>query len=371
MSFDDIPTMKELNTRYRRLALLKHPDKNGGSDKSKEEYQQLQNHYKVLGNFIVETDVDRDEEERDHVTTFKNFNFDKRNSKSHTILLENKLTKAWKEVLIRKYNEPENKGTNGLIFKLENFSVNEEIFIVTITLYEDPNDKQPKLHIQGPSQFVNDEFTLTELPSLYAEVRKSSPPETIVNGTSVDETESNENNAKIGIGARIARHSRGRVTKQSAKTITKNIVKYCKVQACEFTSKVTKDMNLHQKTHQRKESFDQQRDLGEGNLAMDTESEESVEKVTESPSPVVPPVPPFNFQNFQADYENCHDEKIKLEKLVLELKEKVTELEKDVEKMRKKSEKDEKDWEKDLAEAKKNLIDLWRKPPPSARRTLC
>ena len=131
---------------------------------------------------------------------------------------------------------------------------------------------------------------------------------------------------KTGIGARIARSSRGRVNKKSAKEMTKTIVKYCKVQACEFTSKVTKDMNLHQKTHQRKESFDQQRNLGEENLAMDMGPAESGEKVAVSPSAVVPPLPPFNFQNFQADYEKCQDENINLEKLVLELKEKISQL---------------------------------------------
>ena len=226
LSLDSIPSMKELNTKYRKIAPKIHSDKNGRSDAAKEEYQTLQNHYKVLGNYIVEFEVDRDEEERDHVTTFKNFNFDQKNTDSHTILIENKLTKAWKEVLTRKYNKPENKGTSELIFKMRNFSVNEEIFTLTITLYEAPKNKQLKLHIQSSSQFVNDEFTLTELPSLYAEVRKSSPLEMIFIRATGDEEDSNEN-AKKGIGARLARNSRSRVTKQSAKTITKNIVKYC------------------------------------------------------------------------------------------------------------------------------------------------
>ena len=106
LRFDSMPSMKELNTRYRQTALKIHPDKNHGSDTAKEEYQSLQNHYKVLGNYIVENEVNSDDEERDHVTTFKNFNFDQRNTDSHTILLENKLTKAWKE----------NKGASGLIF---------------------------------------------------------------------------------------------------------------------------------------------------------------------------------------------------------------------------------------------------------------
>ena len=78
LQFDDIPSMKELNTRYRKLALIKHPDKNGGSDSAKEDYQHLLNCYRLIGNYIVDnvTDDDATEEEMDHVTTFKNFNFD-------------------------------------------------------------------------------------------------------------------------------------------------------------------------------------------------------------------------------------------------------------------------------------------------------
>ena len=77
LSFDDIPTMKELNTRYRKLALQKHPDKNGGSDTSREDYQQLQKYYRLIGNCIIDNDTSVcDDEERDHVKTFKNFNFD-------------------------------------------------------------------------------------------------------------------------------------------------------------------------------------------------------------------------------------------------------------------------------------------------------
>ena len=108
LSFDDIPTMKELNTRYRRLALLKHPDKNGGSDTSKEDYQELQKFYKLIGNCIIENDTPVcDEEERDQFEAFKNFNFDKKNKFCHTVLIENKLTSSWKQVLSSKLGEPE------------------------------------------------------------------------------------------------------------------------------------------------------------------------------------------------------------------------------------------------------------------------
>ena len=100
LSFDDIPTMKELNTRYRKLALQKHPDKNGGSDTSKEDYQQLQKYYRLIGNCIIDNDTSVcDDEERDHVKAFKNFNFDQKNKFCHMVLIKNKLTTAWNQVL--------------------------------------------------------------------------------------------------------------------------------------------------------------------------------------------------------------------------------------------------------------------------------
>ena len=63
LNFDDIPTMKELNTRYRKMALMKHPDKNGGSDLAKEDYQNLQNFYREIRNYIVENKRNDNDEE--------------------------------------------------------------------------------------------------------------------------------------------------------------------------------------------------------------------------------------------------------------------------------------------------------------------
>ena len=148
LSFDDIPTMKELNTRYRKLALQKHPDKNGGSDTSREDYQQLQKYYRLIGNCIIDNDTSVcDDEERDHVKAFKNFNFDPKNKFCHMVLTKNKLTTAWNQVLSSRLGEPENKGKNGLIFRVKEYSVNDDFYTITVTLYEVPKDNRSKLHI--------------------------------------------------------------------------------------------------------------------------------------------------------------------------------------------------------------------------------
>ena len=74
MKFDITPSMKELNTKYRRMALIKHPDKNGGSVEAKEDYQMLLNCYKVIGDFLVnEANEKANDEEKDNINLFRNF----------------------------------------------------------------------------------------------------------------------------------------------------------------------------------------------------------------------------------------------------------------------------------------------------------
>ena len=118
LHFDNILSMKELNTPYRKMALMKQ-DKKGGLEHAKEGYQRLQTFYRVIGNYIVENKgADCDEEEGDQVETFRNFYFDQRNTFSHMLLIENQRSSTWRHVLVARLGEPD-KGENGLIFKLK------------------------------------------------------------------------------------------------------------------------------------------------------------------------------------------------------------------------------------------------------------
>jgi len=113
------------------------------------------------------------DEDRDYIALFKSFNFDQKNKFSHTIFIQNELAYAWKNALTEKYGVPEDKRNNGWIFKCEDFIVDNTGHSVTVTLYIMPKkDKKSKLHIQNPNQLINDEYVITELPQLYAEVRK-------------------------------------------------------------------------------------------------------------------------------------------------------------------------------------------------------
>ena len=369
LDFTGIPSMKELNTRYRRLALLKHPDKNGGSDIAKEDYQKLQMYYKLVGNVIVERDTSvHDDEERDHVKAFKTFNFDQKNKFCHTILIENKLSTAWKQVLSDMIGQPESKGKNGLIFRVSDFSVNNELFTITVTLYEAPKDNKPKLHIQSSSQLANDEFALKELPVFYQEVRKNKSPEMFSVGASVGsdvDEDSGEDVAKKG-----KRTSGGRPTKKTAKSIrtVKDVVKYCQVKSCHFTTKLKKDMNVHSKTHSRDETVNLQRNITveETDNEMETVDDEEENVAENMNAPAGQPfdflaVQPFDFVDSQVVMESRKEkEKIKLEldeknKIIGELREKVTAIEGELEKERKKFQKEEELREKDLYEMKSEL----------------
>ena len=63
------------------------------------------------------------------------------------VLIKNKLTTAWNQVLSSRLGEPENKGKNGLIFRVKEYSVNDDFYTITVTLYEVPKDNRSKLHI--------------------------------------------------------------------------------------------------------------------------------------------------------------------------------------------------------------------------------
>ena len=257
MKFDNVPSMKELNTKYRRMALEKHPDKNNGSEASTEDYKNLLKFYKLIGEHIVDNvsdNVNNDEEES-NISIFKQFNFDQKNKYCHTIHIERKHCQFWDTVLRKTYGEPEDKTEtyNGLVFKVNEFCVEDETHsTITVTLHESIKKNTPNIHIQNKSQYVNDEYVLKELPKLYDEVRKMS------------------NNGIVGVGAGVGaggRTFRDRAAKQSVKEVTmaanrtSRAFQYCKEAACRvagFNSK--KALDNHTKTAHFT-SFDKRRNI--------------------------------------------------------------------------------------------------------------
>ena len=262
MNLDKIPSMKDLHTRYLKMSLIMHPDKNGGSKEATEEYQKLQNLYRAIGEHIVSNDKAPDnEEENDYIALFKSFNFDKKNKTSHTILIENDKAFFWKNVMIHKYGKPNETQTNGLKFEVKDFVIdNEEPLDIHVTLWIMPSgDNQSKLLIQSKYQYAND---LSELPLLYYEVRKSKVW-TLGAGDSCDGAGASSIGASVAENETGTKSKRGR-PKQSVKETTKNNLKYwCKEQACNFASSVSKQLSMHTRKEHKQQNFDKNRQISE------------------------------------------------------------------------------------------------------------
>ena len=341
--YDKIPSMKELNSKYRQLALKMHPDKNGGSAEATENYQNLLKYYKVIGEKILEeftnANENTNEEEKDNMTIFKNFNWDQKNTLSHTIFLENDRVPAWRKVLTGKCGEPEDLASHGLKFQVPNFTVNEESVTITVTLYETTK----KLHIQSSSQFANDMFILHELSEYYAEVRKVTP---------VCLTDVGAGAFIFGAGAGGAAGSGRNLRARQGKSV-KNIktVNHCNKQS---TAQKIKSQVKEQRIDAHKKQFDVQRNLPIESHVVDTEMEEVHEDEGDPPTTVTPPTLSLDAATFQ-NIDDHKKENMNLksllnekENLIMELQEKIKELEK----IKKNYEKDIKKFEADITNAR-------------------
>ena len=176
---NDVPSdMKTLNTMYKRLVLKYHPDKNNGEERFKELFQELQEHYKTLGEIIKSQKAydKSSDEDADEFQIFSHFNFagycDKKNLISHSIIIKRVTGGLWQTILERHYGPPEqmvNKDT-GFKFKVKGFVVDGEAHNIFVTCF--PRTKEPKLFIQSDSQYANDIYVSNELPILFSEVKK-------------------------------------------------------------------------------------------------------------------------------------------------------------------------------------------------------
>ena len=99
-STDHLPTLKEVNSQFRKIALTTHPDREGGdSDRMKILSQAFQR----LSTYISEnTNCDKTDAEENKCMRdfFKKFNDIQYNTSSTTIFLENKRTEVWDSVSI-------------------------------------------------------------------------------------------------------------------------------------------------------------------------------------------------------------------------------------------------------------------------------
>ena len=139
MGFQTLPSMSELRKMWLKKSQILHPDKFTDEDEKiskTKQFQDLNNAYQVIGKYLIKENLkkekqrknekqekeneDEKDDEKDEYEFFKQFNMDIRNKDSHTVIIENDAAQAWKAVFEKKYGMPEDKGANGLIFRVPN-----------------------------------------------------------------------------------------------------------------------------------------------------------------------------------------------------------------------------------------------------------
>ena len=96
LKLDPLPTIKEVSSRYRKLSLIKHPDKGG----THQEFLRLIETFERLCTNLAKVSKEvNDEEESVLVDLFRQFNLEKVNMKSCTVYLQNGWESFWDSVL--------------------------------------------------------------------------------------------------------------------------------------------------------------------------------------------------------------------------------------------------------------------------------
>ena len=80
----DSPKMKEINKKWRKLSLMKHPDKGG----TKEDFQELLAAYQIAGEASKKKEYDRNDIEEEIAQKMFEFMSITENKQSFTIYLE-------------------------------------------------------------------------------------------------------------------------------------------------------------------------------------------------------------------------------------------------------------------------------------------
>ena len=180
--------MNIIASQYKKMALIKHPDKKGGK---KEDFQELLAAYEKLGHIVIETTQDdpNDAEETNAREIFKKYNFAKENIDSITIFIETNMVKHWDEVLTENYGAPidrtdEESGTNNgkqwvdQAFKDE--TETEVVAKVFITMWNKKRKEKSTMLVQceQSKQFLNVAYVNNVIPILFAEAVEHQKKET-------------------------------------------------------------------------------------------------------------------------------------------------------------------------------------------------
>ena len=181
---EKLPKFHFITKKFHKLAMIHHPDKPGGND---DVFKGISEAYRVLGEYFEEkkengnVESPTDYEEEVARQTFQQYQHSKikENLRSFTILIENHLSSTWETVLSAHYGDPKDRETNGLHWRIENYSDGTMTGNISIGKWHMPkNDKQSKLHIQSneAGNFLPAHYVDHVLPKLFEEVQQKSLP---------------------------------------------------------------------------------------------------------------------------------------------------------------------------------------------------
>ena len=171
-----LPAMKELISKFRKMALLKHPDKPGGSTK---QFQDLLGAFEKLGKLIDEKvsddDIDDEEEVRAR-NAFSDLNFTKMNTSCFTVFIQTCLYKYWEIILTKKYGAPidrseQNNGKQWTVYDFKDDEEHPETKIY-ITMWEKKGHTRSTMQVQAENklQYMNAYYVTKVIPVLFEEV---------------------------------------------------------------------------------------------------------------------------------------------------------------------------------------------------------
>ena len=91
-------TAKKLSTKFKKLALMTHPDKTGVEDDT--EFKNLLNDYNILIDALRKVNKEEEDvEKNDMANFFAENNIAKENTQSYTVLVEKEKSTEWKNEL--------------------------------------------------------------------------------------------------------------------------------------------------------------------------------------------------------------------------------------------------------------------------------
>ena len=150
-------TSKLLSTKFKKLALIQHPDKKGGS---KEAFQNLKNAYDRLIDMLGDDHQDADDNYESEF--FKKSNFPLEKKTSFVVILENKLADKWEYTLKDVYGEEKALDNGGIQFKVDS---------MTVSFYNKPKkDNKTKVLIHGKNKAAISNFVFETMPKVYRRV---------------------------------------------------------------------------------------------------------------------------------------------------------------------------------------------------------